>query len=152
MPVTIREATGEDVPSLEILRRQAIEDACSDVYDRERFADLVASPDDRLPSAIESDAATVLLAETTITPVSFAIVEDGTIEALYTSPEYQHEGHASALLEDVERLATDRGWSRLEAVAPSVAVGFFEAQGFTPRESARWHGLPGTALRKAIEA
>lgn len=151
MPVTIREATGEDVPSLEILRRQAIEDACSDVYDRERFADLVATPDDRLPSWVGEDATITLLAETTITPVSFAVAREGRIEAIHTSPEHQREGHAGALLEEIERLADDRGWSRLVTVAPSVSVGFFEAAGFSAREPTEWHGLPGTALRKEIE-
>jgi len=151
MPVTTREATSEDVHSLEILRRQAIEAACSDVYERDRFADLVATPDEQLPTWVEEDSATVLVAETSITPVSYVVVADGEILGLFTSPDYQREGFARELLEAAERRAVERGWSRLSVVAPEVSAGFFEACGFTPHGSDDWHGLPGTVFRKAIE-
>jgi len=151
MPVTIREATGEDVPSLEILRRQAIEDACSDVYDRERFADLVATPDDRLPTWVGEDSTTVLVAETSITQVSYVVHADGEIRGIYTSPDYQREGVASALLDAVESRIRENDRSRLSVVAPEVSAGFFETCGFTPHGSDDWHGLPGTVFRKAIE-
>jgi len=151
MPVTIREATGEDVPSLEILRRQAIEAVCSDVYDRERFADLVATPDDRLRSWVDADSMTVLVAETSITPVSYVAFANGEIHGIYTSPDYQREGFASALLEAIESRAADDGLSRLSTVAPAVSAGFFEACGFTVQGDGDWHGLPGAVLEKQIE-
>lgn len=151
MSVTIREATGEDVPSLEILRRQAIEAACSDVYDRDRFADLVATPDDRLPSWIEGDATTVLVAETSITSVGYVAFADGEIHGLYTSPDYQCEGIGSALLEAIESRAVDDDLSHLSAVAPDVSAGFFQARGFTVQGDGDWQGLPGAVLEKQIE-
>ncbi|ACV10798.1 GCN5-related N-acetyltransferase [Halorhabdus utahensis DSM 12940] len=150
MSITIREAASEDVPSLEILRRQAIEAACSDVYDRERFADLVATPDDRLPMWVEGSG-TVLVAETSITSVGYVVVEDGNVHGIYTSPDYRREGFARSLLEAAQRHAGDHNWSHLRAVAPEVSAGFFEACGFTAVGTDDWHGLPGTVFEKQIE-
>ena len=150
MPVTTREATSEDVPSLEILRRQAIEAACTGVYERGRFADLVASLDDRLPEWVTDDATTVLVAETSITPVSYVVVRDGQILGLFTSPDYQHEGFASGLLDAVESRAVADGAASLRAIAPEVSAGFFEACGFTATGSDDWYGLPGRVFEKEI--
>lgn len=152
MPPTIREATIEDVPSLEVIRKQAIEAGFTDHYPRSEFADLIATPDDRLRAWIESPDALVLMAETDVTPVGFGAYEVPTarVLALYTAPEYQGEGCASALLERFERRARDDGKDRLRATVPPNAAGFFDRRGFDRRRTAERDGLAMAVWVKPI--
>lgn len=145
MDVTIREAGTDDVPSLDILRRQAVEDAFGGVYDRSTVADLVATDTEDLRSWIADDRYDVRLAETEVTAVCYGVLdrEACRIEALWTSPDYQREGFASLLLDRIEQ---DADCDRLAVVAPEPAVPFFQAVGFAATAEATWHGLPAEQL------
>ncbi|WP_135661965.1 GNAT family N-acetyltransferase [Halorhabdus rudnickae] len=149
MKVTIRTATVGDVPSLGILRGQAIEAACSDVYDRQQYADLVADPRTDLTTWIDSEAMTVLVAETEITPVAYAAFDEdtGEILSIATNTDYQREGFGSALVDRVEDRACKLNLDELGVSAPTVAVGFFEAQGFDVVGEDDWYGLPAKRLK-----
>jgi len=153
MRVTIRTATGADVPSLGILRGQAIEAACSDVYDREQYADLVADPRGDLGTWIDDDSTTVLVAETEITPVAYAVFAEGTGEVLSiaTNTDYQGEGFGSVLVDRLKERAREAGLTELCVSAPTVAAEFFETQGFEREGETDWHGLPAARLVKPID-
>ena len=152
MKVTIRSAREDDVPSLGILRGQAIEAACSDAYDRERYADLVANPMADITSWIDADSTTVLVAETEITPVAYVAIDDetGDIRSIATNTDYQHEGFGSVLLDRLVDHAREAGLEELRVTAPTVAVGFFEANDFEHAGEADWHGLPAKWLVKSL--
>ncbi|MBX0321943.1 GNAT family N-acetyltransferase [Halomicroarcula sp. F13] len=140
--MNVREATAADVPVLDVIRRQAIEAAFTDEYDRAAFADLVASPDDRLPEWVADPAWVVLVAESDVTAVGYGAVNTATGEvgALYTAPEHQGRGCGSTLLAQFERRAREGGRDRLHAAVPRTAVGFFEGRGFERGETVERDG------------
>lgn len=149
MPPRIRPAEPADAPTLEIVRRQAIEDGFSAVYDRADFAPLVASPDAGLATWIETDDAIVLVAETDVTVVAYGVYDrkESELLALYTAPDYQGRGYASSLLDRLQG-AVDPG-GEIAVVAPRNAVSFFESQGFDRIERVDRDGLPCTRLVKS---
>lgn len=147
MDVTIREARPEDVPTLTILRQQALEAAYRDTYDPTEVADIVARVGD-LRSWIGADAVTVLVVETEVTAVGYGALdhEAGELTALYTSPDYQREGFGSELLARLEQRVPED--AAVEAATPEHAVGFFEREGYAVGEDTRWHDLPAVTVRK----
>lgn len=152
MDVSVHRATQPDLPGLRILRSQAIEAACSDVYERQRFADLVVGNDDRLPAFLEDRATTVWIAETPVTPVSYVVFEPeaGDIHGIFTSPDYQREGFATLLLERVEQRLLDADCPTVQATVPTVAQSFFRANGFDERSEGEWRGLPAVVMGKSL--
>lgn len=143
MPGTIREATPADAPALDVIRQQAMEAGFTGRYPRSTFADLVAAPDERLRDRIGSPDTLVLVDETQVTLASFGAYEvpSARIVALYTAPEYQDEGRASALLRRFERRAHEDGKDWLRATVPLNAVGFFERRGFERRKTTERRGI-----------
>ncbi|QSG09169.1 GNAT family N-acetyltransferase [Halapricum desulfuricans] len=152
MEVTIRDAEPEDASSLDVLRAQALKMTFEDEYDRQTVGDLVATVDEELPNWIDDDRYLVAVAETEVTPVSYAVFDrkNGTILSIVTSPDYEREGFGSAILAHVETAANEHGHESLSAVAPRSALAFFEACGFETAGTAEWHGLPGVRLEKSI--
>lgn len=152
MANAIREATAEDVPSLEVIRKQAMEAGFTGQYPRAAFADLVASPDHRLPEWVGADNTLVLVAETDVTPVGYGVyeVQSGRILSLYTAPEYQNEGWASRILDRFEQRARAEGTDRLEATVPLNAVEFFRHRGFERRHTTEQDGLSKAVLTKSV--
>jgi GNAT superfamily N-acetyltransferase len=152
MSNTVREAVPKDVPSLTVIRQQAMEAGFTDEYPRSDFADLIAAPDDRLHEWIGSTDTLVLVAEMEITPIGFGVYEvsSARIPALYTAPEYQGEGCASSLLERFERRARNDGADRIQATVPLNAVGFFERRGFERERTTERDGIPMVVCTKPI--
>lgn len=152
MEVTIRDAEPGDASSLDILRAQALKAAFEDEYDRKTVGDLVATVDEELPTWIDDDRYLVAVAETEVTPVSYAVLDrqDGTLLTIVTSPDYGREGFGSAVLSHIESAAGEHGHESLSTTAPRSAMPFFDANGFERLETAEWHGLPGIRLRKPI--
>lgn len=153
MATGIREATAGDVPSLEVIRQQAMEAGFTDQYPRSAFADLVATPDDRLHGWVEATDTLVLVAETGVTPVGYGVYErpSGRVLALYTAPEYQGEGWATRVLERFERRAREDGTEQLQATVPLNAVEFFLHRGFERRWRTERDGLSMVVVAKSID-
>lgn len=133
--MNVREAGPADIPSLEVVRQQAVEAGLSGEYDRTEFADLVATPDDRLRDWVRDTDWRVLLCAGDLTPVAFGALETttGRVGALYTAPAHEGRGCATALLERFEERGRAASLDRLHAAVPRNAVGFFEARGFERR-------------------
>lgn len=148
----IREATHADVPSLEVVRRQAIEAGFTDEYERSDFADHVARPDASLPEWLASETHLAVLAETEVTVVGYGVLDRqaATIRALYTAPAYQESGCASALLDRFERVARDTGATTLHVASPANAVGFFERLGFEQTGTVHRDGLQLVTMEKSL--
>ncbi|QGN06940.1 GNAT family N-acetyltransferase [Halorhabdus sp. CBA1104] len=153
MDVTVRAAERGDVPGLRILRSQAIEASCSDVYDRDVYADLVVGTDDPLEAWIDEDATTVLVAETPITPVSYAVfsADAGVVRGIFTSPEYEREGFGTVLLQRIEAQMGQAGAQSVRAAVPTIAFEFFEANGYEHSSATEWRGLPAETMTKSLD-
>lgn len=128
MPVAVRAAVPGDGPILDVIRKQAMEDGFSGQYPRSVYADLVAAPGDDLREWIASEEIQVTVVETDVTPVSFGVLDTrtGRILALYTAPDYQHEGFATRVLARLADRARTEGLAVITVHAPVNAVGFFE--------------------------
>jgi putative acetyltransferase len=65
-------------------------------------------------------------------PIAFADLErDGHIDLLYCSPEMAGKGVASAIYDELEKIARERGINRLYSEASEAARRFFLKKGFT---------------------
>ena len=152
MTITIRPATLSDVPSLEIIRRQAIEDAYSSVYERSRFADLVAGADTNLPREIERESSIALVAESPITQLAYVVCDrdQGELLSLYTAPDYQGRGYATDLLRTVENSLPGRGTSRISVWSPTATTSFFRDNGYESLDGYREDPVPRIRLTKPL--
>lgn len=141
-----------DVPSLEVLRRQAVEAGFSEVYDRSDFADVVAGEEDAFPRWIDDDRFEAVVAETDVTVVGFGVLdrERCRVAALYTAPAHQGHGCGSRMLTHLEDAAREAGCTRLVVEAPRNADGFFADRGYEAvGDTTRW-GLPMTERAKDL--
>lgn len=153
MATKIREAVPSDVPSLDVIRQQAMEADLTGHYPRSDFADLIATPDDRLQDWIRSPEILVLVAETDITPIGYGVYEEPSawILALYTAPEYQGEGCAKTLLERIEQQARNANKNRLQVTVPKPSVGFFLNRGFERQRATDKQGLSMIVCTKQLK-
>lgn len=149
----IREASPRDVPSLEVIRRQAIEADLEGAYDRTDVAELVATSEADLVDWIESDTCLALLVETEVTTVAFGVYDRSSRElrALYTAPDYQRHGCATALLDRFTARANESGADEVDVVAPQTAVPFFEGRGFERRATVERDGLSFVRLTRSLD-
>lgn len=152
MDVSIREAGASDAPTLEIVRRQAIEGTLEGMSDPHVVAAIVNSPEASPSAAIDSTDHLVLLAETPITPVAYAVYDrnDASISGLFTSPSYRGEGFATALLDRIVAAARSAGESTLEVTTPTATADFFLERGFEVVGPLEFHGIPGRHLRRSL--
>lgn len=150
MEVTIRDAEPGDETGLRILRGQAIKATFQDEYDRKTVGDLVATVDADLPEWIEDDRYHVLVAETEITPVAYAVLdrETGELLSIVTSPDYRREGFATQVLDRIEASAREHGVETLTAIAPDASRGFFQASGFESVDDGEWYGLDAVVFER----
>lgn len=150
--VTFREAEHEDLASLEIVRRQAIETGFTSVYDRSDFADLVAKPLDEMENWVDNEDVEFILAETEFTPICFGAydMEDSSILAFYTAETYRKEGHARRLYDYLETKAGELGNESITVESPLNAQGFFESLGFEEVDTTEREGLEVVKMEKEI--
>jgi len=152
MEVTIRDAEPDDETGLRILRSQALKASFQDHYDRKTVGDLVARVDADMSSWIDDDRYLVLIAETEITPVSYAVLdcEEGILRSIVTSPDYQREGFANQVLKRIESAAGEDDHDHLVAVAPEPTTAFFTAVGFERIGNAEWYDIAANRLQKQL--
>jgi len=152
MEVTIRDAEPDDETGLRILRSQALKSRFQDDYDRKTVGELVAVVDADLPSWIGGDRHLVLVAETEITPVSYAVLDraEGELRSIVTSPDYQREGFASQVLTRIESAAREDDHDHLDAVVPEPSTSFFTASGFDRVAETEWYDIDAIRFRKSL--
>lgn len=154
MSATIRTMTEADRPAVEIVRRQAIEDAYSDRYDRSLVAEQVAAPESALSIWGTAERSIALVAETAVTIVSYGVLDAQNREllALYTVPDYQNRGYATEILRALMARARKAGCSCVIVWAPEPSVAFFTHCGFEPTGNKRTEsGIPYHELKRSLE-
>lgn len=158
LPITIRPAAADDVPTILSFIRQLAE--------YERLLDQVVATEARLRETLFEGhpAAEVLLAFEGDRPMGFALffhnystflAQRGVyLEDLFVDPAARGRGVGKLLLQAVARVARDRGCGRFEwAVLDwnEPAIGFYRRMGATLLEDWRICRLTGEALRVVAE-
>jgi len=72
----------------------------------------------------------IWVAELDGVPAAWGAIRGGTLEGLYTAPEFAGRGIASGMLTRLEGLMTGRGVAAVCAEASSNALGFYRRQGY----------------------
>lgn len=152
MTNTIREAIPEDAQSLRVILKQAIEVGFTSHYSRSDIADIMATSDNRFKDWMASPETMVFVAESDVTSIGFGVYEvpSARILALYTAPEYQGEGCATALLERIEQEARDEGEDKLQATVPLNSIKFFERRGFKRQHTTDQDGISMVVVAKPL--
>ncbi|GHC15494.1 acetyltransferase [Kushneria pakistanensis] len=89
-------------------------------------------------------------------PAGFTdLTNEGHLDRLFVSPDYQRCGVASALLDMVEQAARQRGMTRLTTDASLTALPFFETRGFVVTRARqverRGQALDNFQMKKRLE-
>lgn len=149
----IREADEEDIPVLDIVRKQAIEAGYEDAYEQSEFSPLVAAPDKDIENWLTSDHIVVYLIETRYTPACYGAYDrmNGQILDIFTAPEYERKGYAGRILSRFEETASEDGQNKIYVHAPYNARPFFEKKGFRETGEVEKDGLEALEFTKDIE-
>jgi len=148
----IREAVEDDIPVLEIVRRQAIEAGYDDAYEQAEFAELVARPDKDLASWIREDHILVYLIETQYTPACYGVYDriEGQVLDIFTAPEYEGKGYAGQILDRFEDVAEEDGRDVVRVAVPKNARYFFESKGYEEVGREKKDGLDVLTYKKSV--
>ncbi len=148
----LREADEDDIPVLDIVRRQAIEAGYDDAYEQSDFSQLVASPDKDIENWLTSDHIVVYLIETRYTHACYGAYDrkTGQILDFFTTPEYERKGYAGRILDRFEETASDDGRDTIRVHAPFNARKFFEKNGFEEVGQVQKNGLEALELEKEL--
>lgn len=132
--MTIRPYQPGDAEALSRLYVRSVRQLGARDYARaqvEVWAGLAPSPQ-RLHDLLLDGRIRLVAAEAPDIPLAFADLEaDGHIHFLYCAPEAAGQGVASALYDELERLARAAGMNRLYSEASEAARRFFLGKGFT---------------------
>ena len=120
----------------------------------EAWASMGPSPE-RLRELARDGRTTLVAVDDRDRPMAFGdLEEDGHIHYLYCAPEAAGAGIASALYDELERLAREGGVARLHAEASEAARRFFLTRGFRVTSTRRLEiaGVPihNYAVEKAL--
>ena len=133
MPVKIRPFRPGDAGALSALYVRSVGHIGGRHYSARQvaaWASLAPSPE-RLRTLSADGSAMLVAVDDADRPIAFADLErDGRIGFLYCAPEAAGQGVAAALYDELERIARQRGLTRLYAEASEAARRFFLKQGF----------------------
>lgn len=147
----VRLALPSEAETLWDIRNQAIRHGCREIYDA---ATITAWTPDAMPegyrNAIIENPFFVVDAAETGKPVAtgFLDVANGSVEAIFTLPDFVGKGIARLILQAIKNEAIRRGFSQLTLSSTPNACAFYEKQGFTIVKEAMYpSSLAGTRLR-----
>jgi GNAT superfamily N-acetyltransferase len=151
----IRSAVPADVPTIRTL--------IADLAEYEREPQAARATEEQLHAALfgEHPAVFALIAEDDAgAPVGFALyflnfsTWNGThgiyLEDLFVRPEARGGGHGRALLQELARIAVERGYGRVEWIVldwNEPSIGFYKALGAVPMDEWTTMRLTGEALQ-----
>ena len=120
----------------------------------EAWASLGPSPE-RLRELARDGRTTLVAVDDSDRPIAFGdLEEDGHIDYLYCAPEAAGAGVASAVYDELERIARERGVARVYAEASEAARRFFLTRGFrvtsTRRLEVAGERIHNYAVEKAL--
>lgn len=136
--VSTRDYQPADAATLADVYRAAILQTACAAYSAEQCAAWAASIDDAAAWASRLQDAWVRVAVDDEGEIAGfgAIVMPGHIDLLFTAPEFNRQGVASLVLEDLLSLAAAMGTKKITTTASELSRPFFEKHGFRLVESA----------------
>lgn len=149
-----RIATQQDAEGLWQLRNQALRHGCAKVYDAPR---LQAFTPDIMPEGmrktITEHQVYVIDAPDAGFPCACGYLDlvTGNVEAIFTHPDYQGRGLASAIISSIKQQATALGMSQLTLSSTPNAVGFYQTQGFTIVSQGKYYSQSVGAYLDCVE-
>lgn len=130
----VRLALLEEAEQLWLVRNNAIRHGCRNVYDKKT---LIAWTPDQMPEGypqaithnpffVIDDPVSQLAVAT-----GFLDISSGSVEAIFTLPEFEGQGMASLILAAIKHEAKRRGFAKLTLASTPNASEFYERNGFT---------------------
>ncbi len=143
--ITLRRAIPADCEQIARLHEASIRGLGITSYTPEQVDSWAAhlTPERYLPAIERND---VLLVVAGPDVVGFAALDGQEVAALYVSPAHARHGVGRMLMDELIRLASERGAEGLHLSASMNAVPFYEAIGFTAIESSTWHSRGGLEM------
>lgn len=133
MSIVIRPFRDGDAPHLSRLYRRSVEGLGARDYSADQvrvWASLAPDPARMRAMALDGRVRLVAVDGADL-PVGYADLEpDGHLDHLYCAPEAKGTGAAASLCEALERIARERGMTRLYSEASEAARRFFLRRGF----------------------
>ncbi len=147
----VRLASPDEAEALWDIRNRAIRYGCRESYAAEVIA---AWTPEIMPqayrSAVTNNPFFVVDDPASQGPVAtgFLDLTSGSVEAVFTLPEFLGQGMASRILQEIKEEAIKRGLTQLTLSATPNACAFYKRNGFTVIEEALYpSSLAGTSLR-----
>ena len=146
----IRLAQPNEAPVIWRVRNEAIRHGCKGVYSDEVIAAWTpeAMPQGQVAMINDNPFYVALSEEGQPVATGFLDIATGSIEAIFTLPEWEGHGLATRIVNTLKQEALRRGFSRLTLAATPNACNFYQKRGFTVvRESVYHSKLAGADLQ-----
>ncbi|WP_162526996.1 GNAT family N-acetyltransferase [Yersinia canariae] len=130
----VRLASPDEAEQLWLVRNRAIRHGCRDVYDEKT---LIAWTPAQMPEgysrAVANNPFFVIDDPESQRAVAtgFLDLSSGSVEAIFTLPEFEGRGMASLILAAIKQEAKRRGLAKLTLASTPNALAFYEKNGFT---------------------
>jgi GNAT superfamily N-acetyltransferase len=131
--MTIRLAVPEEAETLWHIRNAAIQQGCKAVY----HADVIAAwtpqqmPENYRVVIEENPFYVAVTPDNTPVASGYLDLRTGSIEAIFTLPQWSGRGLAAAIIRTLKDEARHRGFTRLTLASTPNACGFYQQQGFS---------------------
>lgn len=149
--MSVRLASPDEAERLWVIRNQAIRHGCKNSYDEKT---LIAWTPDVMPEghrrAIANNPFFVIDDPQSGSPVAtgFLDLTQGSVEAIFTLPEFTGKGLATLILQAIKSEAKRRNFTLLTLSATPNACDFYKKHGFTLiKESLHYSKMAGASLR-----
>ncbi|MDP9567008.1 UNVERIFIED_ORG: GNAT superfamily N-acetyltransferase [Kosakonia oryzae] len=139
--MTIRLAVPEEAETLWHIRNAAIQQGCKAVYSPEVIEAWTpqAMPDNYRVVIEENPFYVAITPENIPVASGYLDLRTGSVEAIFTLPQWSGRGLASAIITALKQEARRRGFTRLTLASTPNACRFYQQQGFRVIQESRYH-------------
>lgn len=132
--MTVRIASPDEAEVLWNIRNQAIRHGCKNTYDAEVV--MAWTPEQMPPGYRQAIAHNPFFVaspvdETLAVATGFLDLDNGSVEAIFTLPEYEGKGLATQILHAIKAEARSRGFAVLTLSSTPNACKFYQKNGFS---------------------
>ena len=149
----VRRAVPEEAETLWEIRNQAIRSGCKESYGETVIRNWTP---DAMPEGYRHAVAAnpfFVVDGPSGQPVATGYLDlaEGSVEAIFTLPEYNGQGLAGRILAAIKQEARERGYTQLTLAATPNAAGFYQCQGFTVIKESLYPSALAQASLRCVE-